>query len=113
MVYKDILRRRAKKQTTPSVLGKLSPYQIIGKPVITEKAFSQMENQNTYVFLVHDDASKVDVVASLEYLYKVKPLSIRVVNVGKKLRMRRGVVRKAIKKVYVTLKKWDKIELSA
>lgn len=113
MVFKDILRRRAKKQVTPQLLGKLSPYQILGLPMITEKAFGQMETINTYTFLVHDDATKTDIVASLQHIYKVTPVSTRVVNVGKKLRMRRWVVRKAYKKVYVTLKAGDKIELSA
>lgn len=89
MVFKDILRRRAKKQTTPQVLGKLSPYQVLGIPVVTEKAFGLMEQENVYTFLVHDDATKPDIIASLIYIYKVAPLSIRVVNVGKKVRMRR------------------------
>lgn len=113
MVFKDILRRRAKKQVTPQLLGKMSPYQVLGMPVITEKAFGQMEALNTYTFLVHDDATKPDVVAALLYIYKVTPLSVRMVNVGKKIRLRRWTVRKAYKKSYVTLKAGDKIELSA
>lgn len=113
MSFKEILRSRAKKQTTPRVVAELSPYQILGLPVVTEKAFAQMEQQNTYVFLVHNQATKVDVVASLLYIYKVTPLSVRVVTVGKKIRLRRGIVRKAHKKVYVTLKKGDTIELGA
>ena len=72
-----------------------------------------MEKTNIYTFLVHDDATKPDVVAALLYIYKVTPLSVRMVNVGKKIRMRRGIVRKACKKAYVTLKAGDKIELAA
>gem|GEM_PF-1582523 len=89
MVFKDILRRRAKKQVTPQLLGKMSPYQVLGLPVITEKAFGQMEQINAYTFLVHSDATKPDVVASLLYIYKVTPISVRMVNVGKKVRLRR------------------------
>jgi ribosomal protein L23 len=57
--------------------------------VITEKAFGQMEQINTYTFLVHDDATKPDIIAALLYIYKVTPLSTRIVNVGKKIRLRR------------------------
>jgi hypothetical protein len=39
MSFKDVLRQRAKKATQPKVLGKLHPYQIIGTPLITEKAY--------------------------------------------------------------------------
>lgn len=113
MAFKEILRRRAKKQVTPQLLWTLSPYQILGTPIITEKAFGQMEKINVYTFLVHDTATKTDVVAALQYIYKVTPLSIRVVNSWIKIRQRRGVVRKAYKKVYVTLKTGDSIELSA
>lgn len=89
MVYKDILRRRAKKQTTPKALKKMSPYQALGLPVVTEKAFAQMEKDNVYTFVVHNDVTKPDVVASLQYIYKVTPLSVRILNVGKKMRARR------------------------
>jgi len=91
----------------------LSPYQILGRPVITEKAFGQMEKENVYTFLVHMNATKIDVKLSLEYIYKITPLAVRVVQVGKKMRMRRGLVRKAYKKVYVKLKTGDKIDLTA
>lgn len=113
MAFKDILRRRAKKQVTPQLLGTVSPYQLLGTPIITEKAFGQMEKINVYTFLVHINATKPDVVAALQYVYKVTPLSVRVVTVWKKIRQRRWIVRKAYKKVYVTLKNGDSIELSA
>lgn len=113
MSFTDTLRRRAKKQITPSLIGTMSPFQILGRPVITEKAFAQTEKENVYVFLVLADATKVDVKVSLEHIYKVTPASIRVVNVGKKMRLRRGVVRKAYKKVYVKLKTGDKIDLTS
>ncbi|MBP6256845.1 50S ribosomal protein L23 [Patescibacteria group bacterium] len=53
----------------------------MGTPIITEKAFGQMEKINVYTFLVHVNATKPDVVAALLYVYKITPLSVRVVNV--------------------------------
>lgn len=81
--------------------------------MITEKAFGQMEKENVYTFLVDNQATKTDVKIALEYIYKITPLDIRVVRVGKKMRMRRGLVRKAYKKVYVKLNAGDKIDLAA
>ena len=112
MSYKDILRRRAQKAASTKVLGKLTPYQVIGTPLITEKAYKQVEQANTYSFRVHTSANKQDVKASLEIIYKVTPLSVRLINVPYKGRANRKLVRRAYKKAIVTLKKGDKIELA-
>lgn len=112
MSYKDILRRRSQKSTEGRVIWKLSPYQIIGKPLITEKAYKLVEDMNTYTFRVHNDANKNDVKESLGKLYDVIPTSIRVVRVVDKWRLNRKLVRRWYKKMYVALKKWDKIDLA-
>ena len=91
----------------------MSPFQIIGKPMITEKAYKQVENNNIYTFRVHNKANKRDVKDSLKFIYKVDALSIRLINVPYKGRANRRLVRRAFKKAIVTLKKDDKIELTA
>ena len=90
----------------------MTPYQILGKPVITEKAYKLSEEQNTYTFRVNREANKADVIQSLEFIYKVTPLSVRICNVPSKGRMNRKLVRKAYKKAYVSLKKGESIELA-
>lgn len=112
-VYQQILQRRAKKSAETKVLGKLHAMEIIGKPMITEKAYKQVEQMNTYWFRIDKAANKNDVKAALKSIYKVEPLSIRVVNVVAKGRMNRKLVRRAYRKAVVTLKKGDKIELAA
>lgn len=112
MTYKQILQKRAINSKKGKVIGKLSPYQILGKPMITEKAYKMVEDQNIYTFRVHRDANKNDVLLSLKAIYNVSPLSVRVVNVVSKWRMNRKIVRRAYKKVYVSLKKWESIELA-
>lgn len=84
MSFKDIKRKRAIKSVTPSLLGTLTPYQILGQPLITEKAHGMIQNQNTYAFKVPMQATKADVKASLDYVYKVVPSSVRTVSVPRK-----------------------------
>lgn len=112
MSYTQILRQRAKKAASTKVLWKLTPYQIIGTPLITEKAYKQVEDINTYSFRVHKDANKNDIKLSLESIYGVSPEAIRLINVPHKGRARRAVVRRAYKKAIVRLKTGDKIELT-
>lgn len=112
MSFKKILQKRAKKASSPKVLWKLSPYQIIGNPIITEKAYKKVENFNTYTFRVHKDANKQDVRYSLQAIYNVNPVTIRLMNVPYKWRARRALVRRAYKKAEVRLNVWDKIELA-
>jgi len=113
MTFKQILQKRAKRSTQGKMLWKLSPYQILGKPMITEKAYKMVEDQNIYTFRVHRDANKNDVNQSLQAIYNVTPKSVRVMTVRSKWRMYRKLVRRSYKKAYVSLKKWESIELAA
>jgi len=113
MSYKDILRKRAAKWQKGKLLWKMSPFQIISRPIVTEKAYKQVEQKNIYTFRVHKDANKRDVKDSLKSLYKIDALSVRLINVPYKGRANRKLVRRAFKKAIVTLKKDDKIELAA
>lgn len=79
---------------------------------ITEKA-ARLGNQNTYVFNVLADVNKTELKKDLEKTYKVKVLSINVVNTKTKKVFSRGRfgVKGGGKKVYITLKKGDSIVL--
>ena len=106
-----IKKRRAQTAISPRALGKLTPYQIIWAPLMTEKVYKLANDFNTYTFRVHKEANKNDVKLSLAALYDVSPKSVRIMNVPYKWRMQRKLVRRAYKKAIVTLKEWDKIEL--
>ncbi|MEI7919750.1 MAG: 50S ribosomal protein L23 [bacterium] len=110
MTFKQILQARAKKNTTPKVITTLSSYGVILSPIVTEKTHIQQES-NKYSFKIHADANKIDVKQAIEFLYKVQPESVNIVNVVYKGRDKRKLVRKAYKKAIVTLSKKDKIEL--
>lgn len=113
MSFKKIRRQRAQKAVTPSLLATRTPYQILWKPVVTEKAYWMVESHNTYVFRVPMQATKADVKASLWYVYDITPSSVRIVSVPRKWRMQRKLVRRAYKKAYVTLPEWKSIDLAA
>lgn len=51
-------------------------YKTILRPVITEKAINQLENENKLVFVVSRNACKSEVRDAIEKLYSVKINSI-------------------------------------
>jgi len=112
MTFKEKLQRRARKNTATKALVKFSPYDIILAPVLTEKSYRQQELANKYVFKVHNDANKNDVDVAIQYLYKVNPMKINIVNTAFKGRERRKLVKRAFKKAIVTLGKDQKIEFA-
>jgi large subunit ribosomal protein L23 len=87
-------------------------HQIIGKVLITEKSTVARDAANQYNFEVHTGANKIEVGRAVEKLFKVKVLSVRVMNVrGKKKRTGKTVgERRCWKKAVVTLAPGNRIE---
>ena len=87
-------------------------YQIIKRPLITEKGTRQKEQVNQLIFEVDRRANKILVRNAIENIFKVKVLSVRLMNVkGKERRVGRNVGRKADwKKAIVRLAPGESIE---
>jgi large subunit ribosomal protein L23 len=88
-----------------------SPYQLLRKPIITEKGLDVKEHRRTLVFQVHPDANKVEIKQAVQSLFKVKVQSVHTANFHGKLR-RRGRTsgfRLDWKKAYVKLKTGEKM----
>ena len=86
-------------------------YNVIRKPLITEKGLSVKETEGTLVFEVAPEASKTAVKQAVEALFKVKVSTVRTANVVGKER-RRGKFagfRPDWKKAYVRLKAGEKL----
>jgi len=83
----------------------LEPYQVIIRPIVTEKAYRTSSARNTYTFEVHKLASKFDVKDAIEALYDVKVVAVNTQNrKGKKRRTRKGVGEtRSWKKAMITL----------
>ncbi len=87
------------------------PYQIIIKPIITEKSTALKENNREVCFEIHPEANKSEVKKAVEKLFKVKVERVRIVNLkGKVRRLGRTVGQtKARKKAYVKLREGEKM----
>jgi large subunit ribosomal protein L23 len=86
-------------------------YQVIKRPVITEKGLTLKEKDRTLCFEVHEDASKQQIQEAVEQLFKVKVQQVRTMIVPGKMR-RRGKYsgyRSDWKKAYVTLREGEKM----
>jgi large subunit ribosomal protein L23 len=80
--------------------------QVILAPVVTEKATEVAERNNQIVFRVAPDATKPEIKAAVELLFKVEVDSVQVLNrKGKEKRFGRYMGRRrSDRKAYVVLK---------
>jgi len=86
-------------------------YDVIRRPLITEKSTQLKETQRALCFEVQKQATKPEIKKAVEALFEVKVDSVRVINVrGKLKRQGRYAGRRADwKKAYVVLKKGEKM----
>ncbi len=88
-----------------------SAYQIIRRPVITEKGLGVKETEQTLVFEVAAKATKTEIKEAVQSIFKVKVDQVRTANFPGKER-RRGKFagyRADWKKAYVRLKSGEKM----
>lgn len=86
-------------------------YQVIGRPIVTEKAVTNKDNNRTLCFEVSPAATKTQIKQAVEKIFKVKVDEVRTMNTLGKLR-RRGKFsgyRSDWKKAYVKLKAGQKV----
>ncbi|MGH9523106.1 MAG: 50S ribosomal protein L23 [Terriglobales bacterium] len=88
-----------------------SAYQIIRKPVITEKGLGVKESESTLVFQVSTKATKTEIKQAVQSIFKVKVESVRTAMFPGKERRRGKFVgnRPDWKKAYVRLKAGEKM----
>jgi large subunit ribosomal protein L23 len=86
-------------------------YQIIRRPIITEKGLGVKELQHTVVFEVAASASKTEIKEAVQQIFKVKVDDVRTANFHGKMRRRGQSVgyRRDWKKAYVRLAKDEKM----
>lgn len=88
--------------------------QVILAPIVTEKATFAAEQNNQFAFRVAPDATKPEIKAAIELLFKVEVDSVQVLNrKGKEKRFGRFVGRRRNeRKAYVTLKNGQEINFA-
>jgi len=90
----------------------LRPYQIVLRPLVTEKGTHQSTRYNAYAFQVNPVATKDQIKAAVEELFHVRVETVRTMNRKGKTRRFRQTLGKlpSWKKAVVTLNGEDKIE---
>lgn len=90
-------------------------FKVLLGPHISEKASVQAEKHNQVVFKVVPDATKPEIKAAVEQLFKVKVDAVQVCNIkGKRKRTRYGMGKRSdIRKAYVRLQEGQEIDFSS
>jgi large subunit ribosomal protein L23 len=91
----------------------MNEYDIVVRPIITEKSSLLKETGNQYIFEVQRDANKIEIKKAVEKLFKVKVVSVQISNIeGKKKKVGRFAGKKPDwKKAIVKLNPKDKITI--
>ena len=89
----------------------MTVYDVIRRPVVTEKGVEKKDAERTLCFEVSREANKTQVKSAVEKLFKVKVEEVRTANFEGKLRRRGRFAgyRSDWKKAYVRLKEGEKV----
>ena len=87
---------------------------VLVAPIVSEKAIMVAEKSNAVTFKVMQDATKPEIKAAVELMFKVEVTGVSVVNIkGKAKRFGRGMGRRSnVRKAYVMLKDGSELNLS-
>lgn len=87
-------------------------FNVIKKPLITEKTSLGKDEQNLVAFVVDRDASKIEIKQAVEKFFKAQVKRVNTVNVaGKRKRFGRHEGKRANwKKAYVTLNEGSSVD---
>ena len=88
--------------------------QVLVAPIVSEKATMVAEKSNAVTFKVLQNATKPEIKAAVELMFKVEVTGVSVVNIkGKAKRFGRGMGRRSnVRKAYVMLKDGSELNLS-
>ena len=88
--------------------------QVLVAPIVSEKATSVADKHNQVLFKVLRDATKPEIKAAVELMFKVQVEAVRTINQrGKEKRFGKSIGRRDhIKKAYVSLKKGQELNFS-
>ena len=91
-------------------------YEVLRRPLVTEKSSYQSGRLNQYSFIVADSATRTQVKDAIETLYDVRVVRVNIINTsakrGRRLRSRRLLVRKpGYKKAIITLAEGQTLQI--
>jgi large subunit ribosomal protein L23 len=91
-------------------------YDVLRRPLVTEKSSYQSGRLNQYSFVVADNATRTQVKDAIETLYDVTVERVNIINTsakrGRRIRSRQLLIRKAgYKKAIITLAEGQTLEM--
>ena len=89
------------------------PREIIIRPIITERSFDQIEDENRYTFEVAKGTNKIEIAKAVQQIFGVRVVKVNTMNVKakpKRVRYNLGYTR-TWKKAIVKLAEGDSIDL--
>ena len=90
----------------------MSHYDIIKRPLVTEKSNIQKETANQLTFEVDRSANRIEIRRAIEQIFNVKVASVRTMQVTGKVKRRGRILgkRRDWKKAIVTLRPGERID---
>lgn len=87
-------------------------YDVIKKPLITEKTTLEKDARNVISFVVDRNANKIEIKSAVEQLFKVEVVEVNTANIAGKVKRvgRHYGKRSNWKKAYVTLKEGNNVD---
>ena len=91
----------------------MHPYEVLKRPIVTEKSSAQSDAQSRYTFEVDTRANKLQVKNAVQTAFNVQVVAVNIINVaGKKRRLGRQVGHTpGWKKAIVTLAPGQRIQV--
>ncbi|MGI6216337.1 MAG: 50S ribosomal protein L23 [Coriobacteriales bacterium] len=89
------------------------PREVIIRPIITERSFDEIDDNNRYTFEVAKDSNKIEIAKAIQQIFNVRVVKVNTVNVKpkpKRVRYQAGYTR-SWKKAIVKLAEGDSIDL--
>ena len=103
-----------KVQNEKKIVATAGIYDILRRPIISEKA-AKLSESNGIAFEVAVDATKEDVARAVQAIFNVKPTKVNIVVVKGKVKSFRGRssgTQRTVKKAYVSLPADAKLDLA-
>jgi large subunit ribosomal protein L23 len=87
-------------------------YDVIKKPLVTEKSTIEKDSRNVIALEVNRDANKIEIKQAVEKLFKVEVTDVNTINVAGKVKRvgKHTGKRSNWKKAYVTLKEGSNVD---
>ena len=90
------------------------PREVIIRPIITERSFDQIEDENRYTFEVAKNSNKIEIAKAIQEIFNVTVVKVNTINVEpkpKRVRYQKAGYTRTWKKAIVKLAEGDSIDL--